>query len=318
MRELNLIVPGLATWRDNPHSEAIAMPGLDRLLARGRAVDGETSLAGSLCDAFGIARQQDNPLAPVCAAYDGLAAGEGYWLRADPVYLQVGMRGMTLLDAAHIGLDAEESRDLAASLAPLFESVGWRLYAPQPGRWYANPSQAVELSTTPLDQATSRLVNSTLPVGISAARIMRLVNDAQILLHDHPVNQAREARGQAPINSLWLWGGGERPEAMNPYRLVLSEQPEALALATYTQAANAPCPARLRPLPRVASLLVVLPEFPLDARAEQATRLDADWFQPLLRALRIGRIRRATLTLTGPEGSRVGLDIASAWKFWLK
>ena len=37
MRELHLIVPGLAAWRDSPHSEQTPMPGLERLLARGRA-----------------------------------------------------------------------------------------------------------------------------------------------------------------------------------------------------------------------------------------------------------------------------------------
>jgi hypothetical protein len=27
-------------------------------------------------------------------------------------------------------------------------------------------------------------------------------------LHGHPVNLAREARGQLPVSALWLWGGG--------------------------------------------------------------------------------------------------------------
>ncbi len=29
-----------------------------------------------------------------------------------------------------------------------------------------------------------------------------------MLLHDHPVNEARERRGEPPINAVWLWGGG--------------------------------------------------------------------------------------------------------------
>ncbi len=31
-------------------------------------------------------------------------------------------------------------------------------------------------------------------------------------LHEHEVNLAREANGDLPINSLWLWGGGTAPE----------------------------------------------------------------------------------------------------------
>ncbi len=292
------------------------MPGLERLLARGRAQGDETSLAGALCDAFAVARQEDSPLAPVTATYDGINANRGYWLRADPVHLQVGMRGMTLLDAEHVGLSMAESEALAASLNPLFEEAGWHLLAPAPARWYGHPSYAVKLRTTPLDKVATRHMNSALPVGPSAARVMRLVNDAQIILHDHPVNQARERRGERPINSLWLWGGGEMPKTGRHFQQVLAEQTEALALAKRSGSAGAPCPARLRDTPRADSTLLVLPEFPADATAADAARLDGEWFMPLLRGLQSGRIRRASLTLTGPEGGSVRLRMFDAWKLW--
>jgi len=292
------------------------MPGLERLLARGRAQGDETSLAGALCDAFGVARQEDSPLAPITATYDGINANRGYWLRADPVHLQVGMRGMTLLDAEHVGLSMAESEALAASLKPLFEEAGWHLLAPAPARWYGHPSYAVKLRTTPLDKVATRHMNSALPVGPSAARVMRLVNDAQIILHGHPANQARERRGERPINSLWLWGGGEMPKTGRHFQQVLAEQTEALALAKRSGSAGAPCPARLRDVPRADSTLLVLPEFPAHASAEDAARLDAEWFMPLLRGLAYGRIRRASLTLTGPEGGSVRLRMFDAWKLW--
>ncbi|MDP2832257.1 MAG: hypothetical protein Q8Q28_02940 [Pseudomonadota bacterium] len=316
MSELHLIAPGLAAWRDSPHSEPTPMPGLERLLARGRARSGETSLADALCQAFRVPRQDDSPLAPVTATYDGLNANRGYWLRADPVHLQVGMRGMTLLDATHVGLSELESEALAASLKPLFEEAGWYLLAPAPERWYGHPSHAVKLRTTPLDVVATRHVNSALPVGPSAARVMRLVNDAQIILHDHPVNQAREQRGQKPINSLWLWGGGEMPKTGRHFQQVLAEQTEALALARLSGSAGAPCPARLRDTPRADSTLLVLPEFPADATAADAARLDGEWFMPLLHGLHIGRFQRAGITLTGPEGGGVQLGILDAWKVW--
>lgn len=294
------------------------MPGLERLLARGRPCVGETSLAQALCQAFGVARQTDWPLAPITASFDGINANIGYWLRADPVHLQIGMRGMTLLDATHVGLSSAESEALAASLMPLFRNAGWHLLAPSPSRWYGHPAHAITLHTTPLDAVTTRHVNSALPSGPDAARAMRLINDAQILLHDHPVNQAREQRGQAPINSLWLWGGGEMAKTGRRFDQVLATGTEALALARLSGNTVTPCPARLADLPRAASSLLVLPEHPANADAATAARLDADWFQPLLRGLRLGRIRRAALTLTGPEGGGVNLGMAEAWKFWNK
>jgi hypothetical protein len=317
-REIHLIVPGLAAWRDSPHSEAAPMPGLQRLLARGRARDGETSLADALCRAFGVARRDDSPLAPVTASYDGLNADLGYWLRADPVHLQAGMHGMTLLDAQHVGLSMAESAALAANLESLFGDAGWQLLAPTPQRWYVHPSCAIKLRTTPLDDVATRHVNSALPTGPSAAQVMRLVNDAQILLHAHPVNEVRESRGQAPINSLWLWGGGEMPNAGRRFLQVLAGQAEALALARLSGAASSPCPARLRDVPGAESCLLVLPEFPADATSAQAAQFDADWFLPLLHALRVGRIRHATLTLPGPEGCCVSVTMPDAWKFWKK
>ena len=36
----------------------------------------------------------------------------------------------------------------------------------------------------------------------------RLLNEIQMFLHQHPVNQRRVAQGMLPINSLWCWGGG--------------------------------------------------------------------------------------------------------------
>jgi hypothetical protein len=290
------------------------MPGLARLQARGRKIDGETGLSDQLCQAFGVPRERDYPLAPLCAEYDGVTVGHDYWLRADPVHLHVGMRGMTLLDSRHIGLTAEEARALAATLAPLFAESGWHLHAPQHDRWYIRSDHAVRLTTTPLDQVNTRLMNSALPTGQSATHLMRLLNDAQVLLHDHPVNQAREARGQHPVNSLWLWGGGERPPVRSPYRQVFAGPVEALALAASSQTDSGPCPQRLADLPRVESALVVLPEFPADAEAAEAIRLDHDWFKPLLWALRLGRIRHVQLALTGREGLTLELNTFAAWK----
>lgn len=37
------------------------------------------------------------------------------------------------------------------------------------------------------------------------------MNHAQMALHDHPVNKKRKEQGQAPANSIWLWGHGKTP-----------------------------------------------------------------------------------------------------------
>ncbi len=53
------------------------------------------------------------------------------------------------------------------------------------------------------------------PGGMTAAEtadlLRRLILRSQELLRDHPVNQARRARGQDPANSIWPWSPGYRP-----------------------------------------------------------------------------------------------------------
>jgi hypothetical protein len=43
----------------------------------------------------------------------------------------------------------------------------------------------------------------------------RILTEIQMALYAHPLNQAREARGELLVSSLWLWGGG-RAMPFNP------------------------------------------------------------------------------------------------------
>ena len=40
----------------------------------------------------------------------------------------------------------------------------------------------------------------------------RLINEIQMFMHGHEINQKRLENGLLPINSLWCWGGGQLPE----------------------------------------------------------------------------------------------------------
>jgi hypothetical protein len=45
------------------------------------------------------------------------------------------------------------------------------------------------------------------PTGDQARAFRKLQNEVQVSWYTHPVNAAREARGQAPVNAIWPWGG---------------------------------------------------------------------------------------------------------------
>ena len=43
----------------------------------------------------------------------------------------------------------------------------------------------------------------------------KLLNEIQMFMHQHEVNQQRLQRGLLAINSLWFWGAGSRPQALD-------------------------------------------------------------------------------------------------------
>jgi 2,3-bisphosphoglycerate-independent phosphoglycerate mutase len=68
------------------------------------------------------------------------------------------------------------------------------------------------LHCTPPHDISTQCVSDFLPRGDGAERLIHLMNSAQMLLAQHPVNAARAARDELPANSVWFWGQGRRPQ----------------------------------------------------------------------------------------------------------
>ena len=58
-------------------------------------------------------------------------------------------------------------------------------------------------------------VGPFLPAGESAARLVPVFEKSYTILNDHPVNVKRRAEGKKPLNSVWLWAAGKRPDIEN-------------------------------------------------------------------------------------------------------
>ncbi|MFO7576198.1 MAG: cofactor-independent phosphoglycerate mutase [Pelovirga sp.] len=67
------------------------------------------------------------------------------------------------------------------------------------------------LKFTPPHDISAQSIEDHLPQGEGAAVLHDLMNSAQMLLLDHPVNNRRTAQKQLPANSIWLWGHGRKP-----------------------------------------------------------------------------------------------------------
>lgn len=317
MRSLDLLLPGLL----GPVSDAAAvealvpeLPALARLLSRADAspVAGG-DLEGEVLRAFGVS----GPPWPVAAAAragegDGVQPGDRWWLRVDPVHLRIDMTHARLFGAWMLDPTPAESEALVETLNRHFAEDGLVFEAPAPRRWYVAFDQARDLATHSPTEVAGRNVDHFLPGGADGAYWRGLLNEVQMLLHEHPVNTAREAGGHLPVNSVWPWGGGFVPAPGQAPDHVLADEPLSRGLAALAGSAAAPLPASLAadaggdPLPDGRVLVVddsaqePLVHGEAEAWLEALHTLEQRWCAPALERLRGGELDRVTLRTGGP------------------
>lgn len=126
--------------------------------------------------------------------------------RLTPFHGLVGSDRITLVPPHELHLDETESRALFASVQPLFESEGVRLVWCSELHWQIEHDSLRGLPCASVARAEGDSVQRWQGrTPLSAARLIRrLQNEAQMVLHDHPVNQHRSQRGELTVNSLWL------------------------------------------------------------------------------------------------------------------
>jgi 2,3-bisphosphoglycerate-independent phosphoglycerate mutase len=70
---------------------------------------------------------------------------------------------------------------------------------------------------TPPHDITGKSILDYLPTGDGAETLINIMNHAQMVLHNHPVNVKRTEEGNLPASSVWLWGHGKTPR-IAPFR----------------------------------------------------------------------------------------------------
>ena len=134
------------------------------------------------------------------------------WIAAaDPVYLE------PRLD--HLCLHALQDSALSPSeLGVLFDYLQERLagherygFARIGAYGYIRANTPMPTSELPACVIDHELPNDYLPVDVSGS-YHSLRGEVEMAVHDHDVNLERQSKGQPPVNSLWLWGGGFAPE----------------------------------------------------------------------------------------------------------
>lgn len=242
LNSVSLVLPGLLGPQDQyPLLEAKERPVLKNLTALlSRAKCTKHNSDDWLRTVFDLLLPQSNPArasipyAAISAEHDQLLTGKAHCLRIDPVYLRIDMDSAILLAADELQLTAEEASELGESINQHLKDDGIQINFTHPQRWYLFLDSPAEISTTPLHRVIRKDIHGFLPTGNEQQYWRSLLNELQMLLYTHPVNQQRKERGQAPVNSVWFWGEGELPqERLTDFNEIYSDDPLVKILADF-------------------------------------------------------------------------------------
>lgn len=252
--------------------------------------------------------------APTSVAGSGEGTDCGCWLHAEPVHFVAGLDRLSFLrlqQQARV-TDAERAA-LAATLTAHFSAANFSLHVIA-GAWYIHSERGLTAVTSSLDAASANELQSVMPRGPDAGELRRLMTELQMLLHEHPVNEARVRRGLPAINAVWLWGMGSVAAMSSAQMPTL---PAAFGDEPYLRGIYQLHGQSVQPLPPTAGELVAAIDAEKRAIAvasvDDVAELEERWIAPLVQALAARRIDRLDLIL---DGWRLEVDRSALRRFW--
>jgi hypothetical protein len=147
----------------------------------------------------------------------------------------------------------------------------------------------------------------------------KLLNEIQMFMHQHEVNQQRLQRGLVPINSLWFWGGGRRLQTPDSNPAWFCDDPLLNRFARSLGLAPQPC-TEIDTIVNSADALVIdlrLLELLKTERAVPLDQLLLDIDHKLLKPL-LARVhkRRTQILLRAGYEFDFELKPSAGMKFW--
>jgi len=118
-------------------------------------------------------------------------------------------------------ISSEESKELISALNENLSSDSVHFY---PGVSYRNilklkgHEDTLEADCTPPHDIPDKPVGEYLPKGKGSQILRELMQRSEKVLRDHPINLSRQARGDIPATTIWLFWGSGRVPAMPSFR----------------------------------------------------------------------------------------------------
>ncbi|MTI63979.1 hypothetical protein [Methylophaga sp.] len=303
---LSLVLPDYAIFFANELNRGLVPESVNRCLKKARFHADDSPYYRRLLSLFAEQKLKGTDL-PIAR----LRGGSQNSLCADPCYLHPD-RDQLLLFYRDLDLSIDEAEAIASRVQPLLNEFDARLTVLEADKWLLECNELPLVDLAAKEGLHGRPVSGYMPSGEGAQDWIRLWNEIQMLLFDCPENQAREAAGKVPINSLWFWGKGAQP-SWRAWPHVSGEAPllKTLAVETGSDYQSGMSEFEQISARQAVHVLAFDPESDWD---QQWQTLAQNWLLPAMRALKYWRL--GGLELIIPEWGDYKLTPLSSWRFW--
>lgn len=304
---LTLVLPDYAFLFASELNRSLIPDFLKRLLKKARFEANAAGFSQQLIQLFSA-----EPLATDTLPMAMLRGGSHTSLCADPCYLYPDRDKLRLL-YRDLDLSLEEAESLCQRVQGLFDEYGATLKVHTAEHWLLELEEPTQVSFKALEGLHGQTIAGFLPSGKRANDWIRLWNEVQMVLFDCPENQAREAAGKVPINSLWFWGQGRMP-ALRPWGQVSGNDRLLSTLAKQSHSSYQQDVSRYQQSDAGDAIHVLAFEQGQDWQS-QLDALSQHWLMPAFQALKRWQLRE--LEVIVPEWGRYRLTPLHCWKFWI-
>lgn len=129
------------------------------------------------------------------------------------VHLQAGLHNALLVPIEKTNKNLEDINLIINDLSDLFK-VDCDINAVIPGTYLMRLNAFdAPLHHPHILSVLGKAANPYIAKSRDNLRWYKLLNEMQMFMYQHEINQARGAQGLLPINSLWCWGAGDPPPA---------------------------------------------------------------------------------------------------------
>ena len=253
------------------------------------------------------------------------------WI-ATPVHLIAGLTSLHLDRRSILRLPPTDCESFANDFNRTFAGSDLLLKPLPSGDFLLQGPATLTGSTTEPARALVADLEASLPKGADAKPLKRLGAELEMWLHATPLNETRQRRGELPVSTLWLWGGGPNAAAaMNaahsPHahtNLAFGTDPYLVGLTHLLGIPSRALPDQLNSIlgddPRaqravlVAEITPMLQSNPRWTLFEALAELDRLFVSPAIAALGAGTVESVVLIANDVEVSVGRRDRLKLWR----